>query len=100
MYYDKTYRGEIVPQTYENLKGKKHLRYKNGRLGGRDPVMTRVYTTPLPKGLHKECPEQRYFEVYTSDLSGRLDHILKELAKAGATHQQLEDAYHQYKKGN
>ena len=96
MYYDKSYRGEIVPQLWNTPK---HLRYKNGRLGGKDPVVTRVYTTPLPKGFHRECPEQRYFEVPTSDLFGPLDEMLRKLAKAGATHEQLEHAYQMYGKG-
>ena len=96
MYYDKTYRGDIVPQTYENLKGKKHLRYKDGRLGGKDPAIIRVYTTPLPKGRHRECPEQRYFEISSAGLTEGMDRFLRDLAKEGATHEELEAAYLKY----
>ena len=93
MYYDKTYRGEIPPQKWDTPK---HLRYKNGRLGGKDPAVIRLYTTPLPKGRHRDCPEQRYFEVSSAGLTQGMDRFLKQMAKEGATHEELEAAYHQY----
>ena len=94
MYYDRTYRGEIVPQLWNTPK---HLRYKNGRLGGKDPEFIRAYTTPLPKGLHRECPEQRYFMIASVDLADeRLQRLLGRSAARGASHEELESLYETY----
>jgi hypothetical protein len=94
MYYDYTYRGKIPPQAWNTPK---HLRYKNGRLGGKNPALVRVYTTPLPKGLHKERPDQRYFLVRSEHLS-EMDSWLRLAVRHGISHEDLQESYETWKK--
>jgi hypothetical protein len=96
MYYDYSYRGKLPPQ---NRKTPKHLRYKNGRLGGKDPEFVRVYSTPLPRGLHRECPEQRYFLIRSGHLSV-MNSRLRIAARHGASHEDLQELYEIWKRNS
>tara|TARA_R110000824_G_scaffold46822_1_gene134133 strand:- start:1642 stop:1950 length:309 start_codon:yes stop_codon:yes gene_type:complete len=94
MYYDYTYRGKIPPRKWNTPK---HLRYKNGRLGGKNPEFVRVYTGLLPKGWYRDSPEHEYFLIRDAHLL-QVDPYLRHAAKEGASHQELVQLYETWKK--